>query len=135
MNRSFDSNPLEVDGEGNTYFAATTLWSITSGAGKVDTVFKIKDLVIPWYREGAPGQVPSLLAPQLGNWIPTSTATPDMILSSTEGFRRAVLRPNGSRCDRIGRQTRRFLRPRRVARAARLRLMLLKPPGKIRSIA
>lgn len=86
--RAFDSNPLEVDGEGNTYFGATVLWALTSGSGRTDTSFPIKGLVIPWYRESTPGMAPTPLAPQLGNWIPTEAATPNLFLLPADATRR-----------------------------------------------
>jgi eukaryotic-like serine/threonine-protein kinase len=91
--RGFESNPLEVDGEGNTYFGATVLWALTSGSGRTDNSFPIKDLVIPWYRESTPGFAPAPLAPQLGNWIPTESATPELFLSPTEAMRRGGFAP------------------------------------------
>lgn len=80
--RAFEVTPLLVDGEGNTYFGASILWAETNGAGKVFAVYKLKDLVIPWYRESMPGLSSSLLAPQLGGFIPTAQATVDEFLAS-----------------------------------------------------
>jgi serine/threonine protein kinase len=89
----FDTAPLLVDGEGNTYFAAEILWANKSGAGKTESVYKLKDLVMPWYRESTPGIASSLLAPSLGVAIPTESATPELFFSPDESFRRGGFTP------------------------------------------
>lgn len=93
--QNFDAAMLVVNGSGNTYFAATVLWALTSGAGKANTVYKLEKLVIPWYHEKESERelAPMLLAPQLGTLIPAETATAESVLFGEESFRRGGFTP------------------------------------------
>lgn len=91
--KNFEFTPLVVDGERNTYFGAAILWADTNTTGKVLSVYKLKDLVIPWYREGAPGLVSSLLAPDLSGLVASEHATVDDFLSSGTSSRRGGFTP------------------------------------------
>lgn len=89
----FESAPLLVDGEGNTYFGADLLWTSKSGAGKTETALRLKGLVQIWYRESAPNMTASLLSPRIGVVVPCESATPEDFLSSEEGFQQGGFTP------------------------------------------